>query len=630
MLSQALSRRFPIAALLVLLGCTDNAPETKRPNPADTSPPVDTDTDTDTVDDTGDTGDTGDTTEWPAAPLVLDNVSLVDAAGVRPDQALVLVGHEIWSVMDAGSDWPDDADVRDLSGKTVIPGLIDAHVHLFLSGSTYWVGETLSDNLTAQLAWGITGVADLGAPVEIYPLRDQIAAGERIGPRIWATGPFLTATGAHPCESVADSSQCYFIDQELTPTEVVDSLAASDGLKVALADAGFTDWPTPRLDLGDLAEIIAAAGDKPVWVHVDEPDDLSDAHAAGAAVMAHPIFSEAVETYPDVVTTTTFGAFSNPDALFDRSLFAEDLSWTPTVVQDAWAWAADNPDAFLDGFIEANTAWGEAATANLGTALGDGRTVLPGSDAGHLFVPHGVSLHRELEALVAAGMSPVEAITAATATNASALGWDDLGHLAAGYRADLVVLSADPSTDIRATRAIESVWIAGEALDLSESRSPGRAADGFCLSNRDCVTGQRCDLVDHTCRESCAEPYAISGECGVDTFCMPVDALPLTAAGVCHPEDDCDLYDQDCAPAYYGDNCSPIDADSNVCVASGPRQVGQTCSYSDPTLACQQGLFCSWITARCYELCEPGSGTAGCNCVQQYTDDSRPWFGLCL
>ena len=611
----ALSPQAPIpcsALLLVAIaGCTG----------ASEDPPIDATPDTATPDTATPDTATPDPT-FPAQPVILDGVTVVDADQVRANAAVVIAGDEIWSVMDAGGDWPADAEVHDLSGKFVIPGLIDAHVHLFHAGSMWWIGDTLADNLAAYLSWGVVGVADLGSPEEIFALRDRIAAGEIVGPRIWATGPFLTATGSHPCETVYDRALCRFVDGDAA--EQVAALSEADGLKVALADADFTPWPTPRLDLGDLAEITAASA-QPVWAHVDEEEDLLDAVAAGVDVMAHPVFSTTLTDYPDVITTSTVAAFASTGALLDGELLAEDLSATPDAVVDAWAWVAANPGYFIDGWIEGSAAWASSAEANLALAVSEGRTVIAGSDAGYYFVPHGLGLHRELEGLVAAGMSPQQALAAATTEPAELLGWTDLGRVAAGYRADLVVLSADPSLDISATRQREAVWLAGQPW--AGEQWIGAGEGDFCLDDRDC--SGRCDLVDHLCVDTCDPPYDRAGSCDEETWCMPADALETTTEGVCHPGDGCDLYAQDCAPADYNEACVPMDTDTNICMASGPRTAGQTCSWSDTSLACQPGLFCSWISYRCFTLCDPAVVTPGCNCVQQEAE-GEPWFGLCL
>ena len=542
----------------------------------------------------------------------------------------MIAGDAIDRVTDAGQDWPADATVLDWSGRTVIPGLIDAHAHVFHSGSPWWVGDTLAANLAADLAWGVLAVADVGGPVEVADLRDRIAAGTLLGPRLWVTGPFLTAVGSHPCETGYDRSLCRFVDGDAA--EQVAALGDTDGYKVALADADFTDWPTPRLDLGDLAEIAAAAGDKPVLAHIDEEDDALDALANGVTLLAHPVFASDLDSFPDAPFTTTTGAFSGTGDLLDGSLLADDLSRTPEGVVEAWTFLSNHPDLFVDGWIEGSADWAEHARNNVALAIAEGRTVLAGTDAGYWFVPHGLGLHRELEVLVDLGMSPQQALAAATLTPAAFYGWDDLGLVAEGYAARLVALDADPLADIRATREIAAIVLDGEVLDADalEGLDPWVAAgDGtFCLDDRDCDDGA-CDLVDHQCREACEETYDRFGSCDAETWCMPQDGLDTTAEGVCHPGDDCDLIAQDCEPAYYGENCVPIDIDTNRCWPGGPREAGQSCSWTDPDLYCEPGLFCSWVTYRCYELCDPDDPRACPTCTVQEVE-GHPWFAICL
>lgn len=579
--------------------------------------------------------DTGplDLTDLPAGATVLRHARLVDANGVREDRDLIIVSDLIWGDIATREDWPDDATLVDLDGASVTPGLIDAHVHLFGSGTTSWVGDTLAANLAAQLAWGVVGVADLGAPTEIYTLRDRIAAGEILGPRVLATGPFLTAAGSHPCETVDDPHTCRYVDGD--GPDAVAELADADAIKVALADAAFTPWPTPRLDLGDLAEIVEAASTagQPVYAHVDAPEDTEDAIDAGVAVLAHPVFSEIVATTPEAQVLSTLSAFSGTPDLLDGDLLADDLSHTPAEVRAQWTWLAAHPDAFEDGWIEGSADWDAAARANIATALTEARPVIAGSDAGYWFVPHGLGLHRELDALVAAGMTPLQALTAATALPAALHGWEDLGTLDAGKRADLLVLDGHPDEDIAALRQIRAIYLGGQVLDLGDLLvTPASAPAGaFCLDDRDCADGA-CDLVQHTCAAACDTPYDRVGSCDADTWCMPQDGVDTTTEGVCHEGGGCDLYAQDCAPEIYGDNCAPVDLDTNTCWPSGPQTAGEACSWTDPDLYCEQGLYCSWITYKCYTLCDPDAAdpcARGTACVRQ-SIEGQPWFGLCL
>ncbi len=565
-------------------------------------------------------------TAWPAGATILDGVRVVDVETVRESAAVILNGETIHAVTEAGGPWPDDATVHDWSGFTVIPGLIDAHVHLFHAGTTWWVGDTLADNLAAQLSWGVVGVADLGSPEEIFTLRDRIASGEIVGPRIWATGPFLTTEGSHPCETTYDRALCRFVDGDAA--EQVAALAEADGLKVALADADFTPWPTTRLDLTDLAEITAASA-QPVQAHIDEEIDALDALDAGVDVLAHPVFAADLDTTPDAPVHSTQSAFAGTNALISGELLADDLSATPAAVREAWAWLAAHPETFAEGWLEESERWEAHARANTALAIAEGRPVLAGSDAGYWFVPHGLGLHRELAWLVEAGMTPVQALAAATAVPAEILGWSDLGRVAPGMRADLLVVSGRVDEDITAARAIAAIYLGGTRWTSGDDAWTEQGDGGFCLDDRDCAEG-RCDRVDHVCRDACAPAYDRAGSCDVETWCAPADGLDTTTEGVCRPGHGCDLISQDCAPAWYGEACVPADIDTNVCWPSGPRQAGQTCSWSDPELFCEAGAWCSWNDGRCYQLCEVGASSPDClRCVQQEVE-GLPWFGLCL
>ncbi len=611
-LSQGRKRGLDALVLLLALGtgCSDTSESKVGPDSGDDSGPF-----TEPLD-------------IPEGATILDNARLLDASGPREDRALVLSEGQIVNVFTAGRAWPEHASVVDLEGRTVVPGLIDAHVHLFHSGSTFWVGDTLAENLRAQLAWGVLGVADLGAPEQIFALRDRIAAGEIQGPRTHATGPFLTAELSHPCETVNDGALCRYVEGD-GPAQV-GALAEADAIKVALADADFTDWPTPRLDMADLLEIADAAhaAGQPVFAHIDEPEDAEDALAAGVDVLAHPVFSEALSTPPDAPTLSTLGAFSGTGDLLDGSLLAEDLTYTPDAVQDAWRWLAAHEDAFAEGWVEASAGWAEAARENIALAIAEGRPVIAGSDAGYWLVPHGLGLHRELEALVDLGMSPTEALASASSAPAALLGWEDAGALEAGYRADLLVLEGRPDEDIGALREISAIYLGGEPWEGALGRSGGGALGAFCLNSEDCADGA-CDLVDHVCREACDVPYDRAGSCDAESWCGPVDGLDSTEDAVCRLGDDCDLYAQDCAPAAYAESCVPLDLDTNYCLQSGPRTAGQSCSWTDPAYLCGQGLFCSWVDYTCYTLCDPDDDDACRGCTRQVVE-GQPWFGLCL
>jgi imidazolonepropionase-like amidohydrolase len=561
----------------------------------------------------------------------------VVAAGGGGAGALLISGGEILAELEPGLDWPEGLEVRDLAGAAVIPGLIDSHVHLYHSGATWWVGDTVADNLRATLYWGVTGVMDVGAPEVIFGLRDRVARGELLGPRIAATGPFITAEGSHPCETGYDRDLCVFVDGDGAAQADALRAAGADWIKVGLADNSFTDDPTPRLDLADLADV--SAGETPVTAHIAQAADASDALAAGVTSLAHTVFAEPVS--PEVaalpflaVSSTWMATRGVAEIVEGADLDGPDYAALPREVEVAWAYIQSHPEVLAEGWAEDSAGWAEQALENLAVYREAGAPIVAGSDAGYYFVAHGGALHSELEALVASGWSEVEALAAATSAPAAALGWDDAGWLGAGYRADLVVLDGDPLADIADTRQILAVVLGGQwwtPTDLLEADLWRAAGEGFCLDDRDCGGGGVCDRVDHACVLDCEVPYTYAGECDEESWCAPADGLSTTADGVCHVEEGCDWRTQDCAPASYAETCVPADVDTSYCWPSGEQDLFETCSYSDPALRCAPGLFCSWVDGRCYELCDP-DGEDACSvgrCNQQFAAPGTPWFGLC-
>lgn len=596
----------PAVILLVLAACT--APD----SPTDTRPPRDSD-------------DTA--PPFPSGLLVIDDVAVVDADGRREGRAVLVRDGHVERVTEAGQEWPGDAVVFDGGGHTLIPGLVDSHVHLATPGTFAPVGDKLAVNLRATLAAGVTEVVDLGGPLSLFALRDAITRGDAVGPRIHAAGPFLTAVGSHPCETFPDPTLCTFVDASDAGAAAGTRVAeGADVLKVALADASFTPWgTTPRLDL-DALDAIADAG-LPVWAHIDEDDDVTDAIDHGVDVLAHPVFAAPMQADSLAAAAraqaviTTISAFANVNR-------REDLVAPDADIQADWD-AAD-PDDYAPGFAEESARWTAHATANLVSLRDAGARVIPGSDAGYYFVPHGSALLDELDTLVTLGWTPLEALTAATVDARELLGSEG-GRVEPGVPADLVLVGGDPSVDLSALRDVRQVWLGGRAWDPGADLLPSPVS-GVCLEHADCAEGHGCDAFTHACGDACPVPYASANPCPEESWCMPADGVVTTAQGVCHVEAACDLYDQGCTPEHYGLACLPFDLDTNACWLGGDRQVGDRCTWDSAATACAPGLFCSRIDGRCYELCDPSAADtcSARRCEQQYAEGGEPWFGLCL
>ena len=567
----------------------------------------------------------------PSGLVVLDHLRLIDHRGSVPEQALLLAGDQIYAVRDAGGPWPEDAVVHDFSGSYALPGLVDPHVHLTLSGALLPTGgPPLEAALRANLYAGVTTVVDLGGPPSLFELRDRIAAGEVIGPNILATGPMFTALGSHPCESFPDPDACTFVTAENARERAAAQVAeGADLLKLVYASAAFSGWPTPRLETAAMPEIVATG--LPVAAHIDTEEDALAALDAGVSILAHPPFDDALSASGRLLVQadaihSTLGAFSGIGRILDGELLPDGLILADGVAQD-WLYWQSHPELLEPGWAEASANWAIYAGVNLDLLRAQGATILPASDAGYYFVPPGAGLILELKALEALGFSPEELVQASTWDSRQLLGLAG-GELSAGQPAELLILSRSPLDTVDNFDTLSHVVIHGAMYQREEIKSLRITETDVepCLSDDTCPDGQACDPLTQRCAATCSPAYATSGACDEQSWCMPTQS-----GAVCHPEDTCDLYLQDCPFPYYQQNCIPMDVDSNRCGPSGDRRVGEVCNYLVAEDACAPGLFCSTVDNRCYELCDPQNdhcpGLQSCVTVEE---TGRPWFGLCL
>lgn len=570
--------------------------------------------------------------------LVLPSVTVIDADGVRGPVWVVIADGIIQEVSDTA---PVGGIVLPTENLWVTPGLIDVHVHLTLSGTTVWVGDTLPDALRATLQNGVTSVVDAGGPIGLFELRDRVEAGEILGPTLKALGPMLTVPLSHPCETLADPDRCEFAEDEGAAAEFVDRLnvLGSDGLKAALTDTHATPWPTPRLSV----DVLAAAVDRLDagmlrYAHVDTVLDALDAVDAGIEVLAHPSFVD--QATPEVLALpvwvhSTRGAFSGFTDIADGSLLDAQLDTVPAVVESSWRASSETPSLDDPELLAVYDGWIDNVDHHVSSLIASASPwLVPASDAGYVGVWHGHGLHRELAALAQLGATNLDLLTGVTSRAAEAADFPDRGRVAPGQRADLLVLAVDPLDDLDALRTPEYVVVGGvpwtaEALATVDLLvKPAIAAVGaFCLDDRDCESAV-CDTVLHECTDACGRTYDPTDGCGPDATCLPKDGLVTTVEGVCRePWHTCELYGDDCEPAAYEQSCVPVDIDTNQCVDTGPMGQGDSCFVS----ACAAGLYCSPVDARCYTLCDPEAPSCpfASTCEGQIWE-SAVWFGLCL
>ena len=379
----------------------------------------------------------------------------------------------------SGGSGPNGRTVVDAAGRTVIPGLIDAHVH-----AEAWT-------LPVLLKYGVTTVRDLhNDGAFIFPLaRDEGPAHPRIvtaGPMIDGAGSFwknavqvasLGEARAAVRRLVSQGASVIKVYTRLDPALVtaVVSEARARGVPVA-AHLGFTT-ATQAADAGvtsieHLSGIADAASDEPERLLAAHQDFLGGWTAfelewqripfARLESVARQLVSRGTVIVPTLALHEAFSRMADADLMKDPAL----VEVPPSVLKDAWnpadimgraKWTAATLAAFkqtlpiLQRFV--------GSYAHLG-----GR-IAAGTDTPQQFVVPGVSLHRELELLVASGLTPAQALKTATIEAAALLGIQDrVGSIAVGKAGDLVILDADPLVDIRNTRRIWMVIKGGRLL----------------------------------------------------------------------------------------------------------------------------------------------------------------------
>ena len=366
---------------------------------------------------------------------------------------------------------PPQAQIIDAPDATLMPGMIDAHVHLAYDGSPRPIDykvAALSHSYAAMalhavrhardtLRAGITAVRDLNAPGNVViDLRNAINAGHVEGPRVIACGQGLTVTGGH-MDKGGWGDQLSFRDLN-APCDGPEAFRqgvreqvkrGADCIKINLCGGSLRDTKAPYKQEMTDEEVIAAIDEahrleKRVAAHTSGGPSVNMAVAAGLDSVEHGHWID--EACADLMAER--GSFYVPTLLVNERNY--EIGREALGGSDAgWAW--------LDRAREDK--WG-----SLERVRKAGVKVVMGTDAGFM-LPHGSMTARELEMLVQGGLTPLEAITAATA-NAAELLDIDAGVLRAGAIADLLLVPGDPSVDIRALQNLSElrVWRAGREV----------------------------------------------------------------------------------------------------------------------------------------------------------------------
>jgi imidazolonepropionase-like amidohydrolase len=426
--------------------------------------------------------------------VALVGATLIDGSGgpPLPDAAVVVRGGKLESVGSrAGFQLPKRTRQIDASGRWIIPGLIDAHTHV--APAATWA-------LSRYLVWGVTTVRDAhGSLNAVMALRKRANLGSGDSPRMYVAGAMIdglppthpNAIGANGekdgrkgvdrlVSGGVDFIKIYtHIDPPLLRAIVDEArsfnvsvsghLGMVDALTAARSGISAIEHLTgvPEAVSRNRSSLLAAhyRGFFPGWTAFER--SWSDLDPSSLTQIATQLAAEKVTLVPTLILHETMSRLNDRAMLRDPVLAA-----VPETARQEWD---------ISGIIN-RAGWDESDFAAFRGArpvqdlflrafAAAGGRIAVGTDSPSLLLLPGYSAHREMELLVGAGLSPREALRAATRNGAVLLGVDSLGLLAPGKVADLVVLTKDPLADIRNTRAIEAVMSRGRLLDVDSIRA---------------------------------------------------------------------------------------------------------------------------------------------------------------
>jgi len=401
--------------------------------------------------------------------FVIRDVRVFDGERMIPKASVQVRDGVIVSV--GGSTVPSGVESIAGGGRTLLPGLIDAHTHAF------------GDALERALVFGVTTELDMFTDHRFAAtMRKEQRSTEGAPGRadLYSAGTLVTAPKGHgteyglPIPTLASAGDApAFVDARIAEgsdyIKIVYDNGAAYGLKIATIDGAM------------LTSAIAAANarGKMAVVHVGSRQGADEAIAAGASGLVHifadePADADFVKRVADSrafvtptlsVTESTTGVASGAPLLADARLSPFITTAERTSLEGRFP---SRPGS------KRNLAVAMAATKAL---FDRGVPILAGTDAPNPGTSHGSSLHRELELLVQAGLTPEAALAAATAVPARMYDLRDRGRIAPGLRADLLLVNGDPGRDITATRDIVAVWKRGVRFERAKATAPAAAAE---------------------------------------------------------------------------------------------------------------------------------------------------------
>lgn len=408
----------------------------------------------------------------PPASLAIVGAAVIDGTGAPPFTGTVVVRGDRITAVGTNVEVPPGARVIRGEGLTLVPGLFDLHTHLPYSAISGLQGDW-GKILNAYLYCGVTSVVDFGTYPETFePMRRLMTEGVITGPRL-SLAVRMTTPGGHGAEGGRGD---FFSLEVQTPREAKAAVRRVLAYKPDVIKV-FTDgWrygTAPDMTSMD-PETLKALVDEahvnhiPVLTHTVTLDKAKVAARAGVDVVAHaigdaPVDEEVIDLFKSkgVTYVNTLAVYEGRDAGPINGLLKEVLE--PAAQKVLNGMASVRPPSRRN---PARARRWRTANANLKAMHTAGVAIGVGTDSGVSGTYHGWSSLRELKLMVEAGLTPLEAITAATGASAKAIGVEgERGTIAVGKLADLVLVEGSPHRQIEDIERLRFVFLGGQEVD---------------------------------------------------------------------------------------------------------------------------------------------------------------------
>ena len=396
----------------------------------------------------------------PEISFAIIGVKVFDGEAFQPEQDVWVEDGRIRRV-GRGLDLPADLARVNGRGRTLVPGLIDGHVHTF--------GGTLND----AVRFGVTTVLDQFADPQLAAskraARDTLDRGNEAD--LFSAGMLATATGGHGTQFGISVESLGGPDD--APAWVRARKAeGSDWIKIIHEDGSTLGMDIATLDRHTIGALIAAAHDEGLRavVHVSTLEHALEAVELGADGLVH-VWSDALIDEAQVARIANAGVFVVPTLSVTTSIGGDSLE------AELLEAAGDTPLSFMQrqtlagrfssSSTDAASDTDDLAMENVRRLRAAGVRLIAGTDAPNPGTASGLSIHGELRLLLRAGLSAAEALSAATSTGAEAFGIDDRGRIGEGRIADLVLIDGDLESDLSLSTRLVAVWKDGYPVDRS-------------------------------------------------------------------------------------------------------------------------------------------------------------------